>query len=269
MFNLFRMDLRRLVRTRSFYIILVVTAALIMMLVALVATVADPEKIDSLQSSGMVVTTGSDEEISAEIHSMTQLDFAHECLSSGFLLMIICIGVTLFVHGDFSSGTIKNICFAHPQRWEYILSKILLTGVYSGIVMILGVLVSLAGPILFGLRLPASPVGSILQYAFWLWLPYWGFGLMGLALVLLTRSSTLSIIMATLSGCGLIGIFLQYLCQRLGWPDLERYLLSSVATTQCMPMLGAEEMTMILACVAGWGALYIAGSLVMIEKRDI
>ena len=269
MFNLLRMDIRRLFRTRSFYITLAITAALIVMVVSLVSTVSDPEKMDELQSSGMVVTTGSDEEIIAEIRSMTQLDFIYECLGNGFLLMTSCIGATLFANGDFSSGYIKNICFARPRRREYVFSKILLTGIYSAIVIALGFFVSLVCPIFFGLHLTASPIGSLLRYVFWQWLPCWGFGLMGLALVLLTRNSTLSIIMATIFGCGFASFLLQYLCQEFSWPDLSQYLLSSVATSQCVPMLGSEQMTMILACVAGWGAVYVAGSLIMIEKRDI
>ena len=200
---------------------------------------------------------------------MTQLSFIHECLGSGFLLMMTCIGVTLFVNGDFSSGYVKNICFARPCRREYVTSKVLLAGVYSAAVVILGVLISLVCPILLGLHLMSSPMGSVLQYVFWLWLPHWAFGLMGLALVLLTRSSTLGIILAVVSGGGLVAALLQNLCQRFGWPNLSQYLLSMVAGYQCVPMLGASQMTIILACAAGWGLLYAVGSLIAMEKRDI
>ena len=200
---------------------------------------------------------------------MTQLEFASECLESGFLLVMIGIGMTLFVHGDFSSGYIKNICFARPRRWEYVLSKILTAGVYSGILTILSVLFSLVFPFLFGLHPEANPVGSILQYAFWMWLPNWAFGLMGLGLVLLTRSSTLGIIMAILSGGGAVAVLLQSLCLQLGWPNLAQYMLSMVVNYQCVPMLGAKQMVMILACAAGWGLVYTAGSLLTMEKRDI
>ena len=269
MFNLLRMDLRRLFRTRSFYIVLAVTAGFLVLMVAMVAAVTDPEKLDALQSTGMVVVEGDDRQMAEEIRSMTQLSFIHECLGSGFLLMMTCIGVTLFVNGDFSSGYVKNICFARPRRREYVTSKVLLAGVYSAAVVILGVLISLVSPVLLGLHLMSSPMGSVLQYVFWLWLPHWAFGLMGLALVLLTRSSTLGIILAVVSGGGLVAALLQNLCQRFGWPNLSQYLLSMVAGYQCVPMLGASQMTMILACAAGWGLLYAVGSLIAMEKRDI
>ncbi len=269
MFNLLKMDLRRLFRSRSFYIILGVTAALITLMVGTISAVSVQENLDALQDTGMVVTDGSSEDLQEHLRGMTRLDFAHECLGSGFLLLLTGIGVTLFVHSDFSSGYIKNICFARPRRWEYVLSKLLLTGVYSGIVTVLGILLSLASPLLFGIRLDASPIAEILRYAFWLWLPSWAFGLMGLGLVLLTRGSTLGIILAVVSGGGLTAAILQNLCQRFGWPDLWQYLLSSVVQTQCVPIPDGGQIAMILCCSAGWALVYAAGSLITMEKRDI
>ena len=269
MFNLLRMDLRRLFRSRSFYIILAVTAALIVLLVGMVSAVADPEKLDALEDSGVVVTGGTSEDMRQELLGMTQLDFVHECLGSGFLLMIACIGVTLFVYSDFSSGFIKNLCFARPRRWEYVLSKLLAAGVYSGILTVLGVAASLLCAFFFRISPEASHVGDILQYTFWLWLLHWAFALMGLGLVLLTRGSTIGIVLSVLSGGGLTAALLSNLCQRFGWPDLAQYLLSSVVSRQCVPLLGASQMTMILACCVGWAVLYTLGSLLVMEKRDI
>ena len=269
MFNLFRMDLRRLFKTRSFYIILAVTAAFLVMMVAMLSAVTSPEKLDALQSTGVVVTVGDNSEMIEELRSMSQLEFLCECLGSGFLLMLACIGVTLFVNGDFSSGCIKNICFARPRRWEYVLSKIFIAGFYSAVITILGVLVSLVCPILTGLRLETSSFAEILQYVFWMWLPTWAFSLLGLTLVLLTRSSTLGVIMAVIAGGGLVAALLQNLCQRFGWPNLAQYLLSMVVGTQCVPMPNMEQINMILGCSICWAVLYGIGSLILMENRDI
>ena len=269
MFNLLKMDLRRLFRSRSFYIMLCVTAALLLTMVATISAVTDPEKLDALKNTGVVVTGGSSEDMQEELRGMTRLDFVHECLGSGFLLLLTGIGVTLFVYSDFSSGFIKNLCFARPRRWEYVLSKVLLAGAYSGVLTVLGVLASLVSAILFGFRLEASPIGDILRYAFWMWLPNWAFGLMGLGLVLLTRGSTLGIILAVVSGGGLTAAILQSVCHRFGWPDLAQYLLSAVAAYQCVPAPDGSQMAMILGCSIGWAALYAAGSVLAMEKQDI
>lgn len=269
MFNLLRMDLRRLFHSRSFYIVLAVTAALLVMTVAMVSAVIDQEKLDALQSTGMVVTGGDSEDMLEYLRGMNRLGFLHECLGSGFLLALACIGVTLFVNGDFSSGCVKNICFARPRRWEYVLSKIFIAGLYSAVVTILGVLVSLVCPALMGLRLEPSSFAEIIQYAFWMWLPTWAFSLLGLALVLLTRSSTLGVIMAVAAGGGLTAALLQSLCQAFGWPNLAQYLLNMVVHFQCAPMPDGSQIAMILGCFIGWGALYAAGSFLAMEKRDI
>ena len=269
MFNLLKMDLRRLFRTRSFYIMLCVTAALLLTMVATISAVTDPEKLDALKNTGVVVTGGSSEDMQEELRGMSQLDFVHECLGSGFLLLLTGIGVTLFVYSDFSSGFIKNLCFARPRRWEYVLSKVLVAGVYSAALTLLGVLLTLVCPVFLGIRLETSPIGGILQYTFWMWLPNWAFGLLGLALVTLTRSSTLGIVMAIVAGGGLTANLLQMLCQRFDWPNLAQYLLSAVAAYQCVPALDGIQMAMILGCSIGWAALYAAGSLIAMEKRDI
>lgn len=268
MSNLFRMDLRRLFRTRSFYIVLAVTAALLFLVTLLAATMADSTFLDAMQSQGAEISE-YDRQMGEEIHHMTQLEFVDECIGSGSLLVMVGLGMTLFVQTDFSSGFIKNTCFARPRRWEYVLAKLLTAGVYSALVVAAGVLVSLVFPLLFGLRPAASPILHILEYAFWTWLPCWAFSLMGLSLVTLTRSSVLGIVMAVLAGGGVTVQLLALLCQAFHWPDLWQYLLSNVARTQCVPTPSVNQMVIILACAAGWGLAYTAGSLVLMERRDI
>lgn len=268
MFNLFHMDIRRLFRSRNFYIMLGITAVLLLLLLFLVATISDPKVMDAMQSNGAEIDE-TDRALSDEIRSMSHLDITHECLSSGFLLVITGIGMTIFTNSDFSSGYIKNICFVQPRRRNYVLSKALLAGVYSGIVTVTGILASLVFPLLLGMRPAASPILSILQYAFWMWLPNWAFGLMALALVALTRSSVLGITLTVLAGGGVVAQMFGLLCRVLRWPELGQYLVSSVFRTQCVPMLGAQQMGMILACTLGWAAVYGLGSLLMMEKRDI
>ena len=142
MFNMLRMDLRRLFKTRSFHIILGVTAGLILMVALLTAVVSDPETLDDMSARGAEIDE-IDRRMSEEIRNMTQLDLAYETLGSGFLLIITGIGVTLFVSGDFTSGFVKNICCVKPRRADYVLSKALAAGVYSGIITLLGTLLIL------------------------------------------------------------------------------------------------------------------------------
>ena len=108
MFNMLRTDLRRLFKSRSFSIILGVTAVLLMMVTVMAYAIADPETMDAMEAQGAEIIE-SDRMMSEYIQNMSQLDFTHETLGSGFLLVMTGIGMTLFVNGDFSSGFIKNI----------------------------------------------------------------------------------------------------------------------------------------------------------------
>lgn len=267
MFNLLYMDCRRLFRSRGLYILLGVTVGLLFVLNLLVAGVSDPAFLEAMQQQGAEIDE-IDRQMAREIRSMSQLTFAQECLGSGFLLIMSGIGMTLFASSDFSSGYIKNICFARPCRRNYVFSKALLAGIYSGILTVVGVLTALGSPFLLGLHLKADSLLHIAQYMFWMWLPHWAFALMALALVVLTGNTTMGIILAVLSGGGVTAALLQPLCQLLHWPPLEQYLLSSMER-QCIPLLDAQKMGMILACAAGWSAVYLAGSLLAMKKRDI
>ncbi len=268
MLNMLCMDLRRLFRSRSFKIILLVTAVLILMVSMMVAIVSDPETLDDMSTQGAEIDE-IDRQMSEEIRSMPQLDLAHETLGGGFLLIITGIGVTIFVNSDFSSGFIKNTCCAQPRRIHYVLAKSLAAGVYSGIITLLGVALILIAPYLFGMHPLPNSIPDILQYLFWMWLPHWAFALMALALVLLTRSSTLGIILSLVAGGGLTAVLLGTLGKLLHWPPLERYLLASIVKGVYIPQSGITQAGVILACTIVWMVIYGLAGLLAMEKRDI
>ena len=268
MFNMLRMDLRRLFKTRSFYIILGVTAGLILMVALLTAVVSDPETLDDMSARGAEIDE-IDRRMSEEIRNMTQLDLAYETLGSGFLLIITGIGVTLFVSGDFTSGFVKNICCVKPRRADYVLSKALAAGVYSGIITLLGTLLILLAPYLYGMRPVPNTALEILRYLFWMWLPHWAFALMALALVLLTRSTTLGIILSLVAGGGLTAALVGMLGRLLRWPPFEQYFLAAVVKGLYTPQSGITQTGVILACTMAWAVLYGVGGLLSMEKRDI
>lgn len=268
MFNLLRMDLRRLFKSRSFKIILLITAVLILMVSLMTAMVTDPETLDGFGVSGAELDE-IDRQISEEIRNMTQLDLAHETLGGGFLLIMVGIGAALFVSGDFSSGFVKNICCVRPRRSDYVFAKTLTAGIYSGIVTLLGVTLILVAPYLYGMHPAPSPISGILQYLFWMWLPHWTFALMTISLVLLTRSATWSIILSLVAGGGLTAVLVGTMGRLLRWPPVEQYFLASVVKGAYVPQAGIVRTDFILACTIAWAAVYGAGCLLAMEKQDI
>ena len=268
MFNMLRMDLRRLFKTRSFYIVLGVTAVLLIMVTVMACAIADPDMMDAMEAQGAEITE-SDRMMSEYIHNMSQLDFMHETLGGGFLLVMIGIGMTLFVNDDFSNGFIKNICCINPRRRDYVLSKIILAGIYSGIITVLSVLMMLLFPLLIHMYPVPDSIPQILRYVLWIWLPHWDFALMALALALLTRSTALGIILSLVAGSGLTAALVGMLGKLLRWPHFEQYFLSAVVKCVYTPESGIAPITIILACTIAWTAVYGIGSLLAMVKRDI
>ncbi|MEY8388751.1 hypothetical protein AALC17_15960 [Oscillospiraceae bacterium 38-13] len=268
MFNMLRMDLRRLFKSRSFYVILGITAVLLILVTVMAHAIADPETMDAMEEQGAEITE-SDRMMSEYIQNMSQLEFMHEALGSGFLLVMTGIGMTLFVNSDFSNGFIKNICCAMPRRRDYVFAKILLAGIYSGIITVLSVLLMLLSPVLVHMYPVPDSISQILRYVLWMWLPHWAFALMTLVLVLLTRSTTLGIILSLVSGSGLTVALVGMLGKLLRWPPFEQCFLAAVVKGVYIPESGIAPIRIILACTIAWAAVYGIGSLSSMEKRDI
>ena len=268
MFNMLCMDLRRLFKSRSLYAVLGIAAVLLMLTTVMARSLSDPETLSAMAEQGAEVDE-SDRMMGEYLRSMPPLELMHEALGSGFLLVMTGIGMTLFVNSDFSNGFIKNTCCIRPRRRDYVFAKVLLAGVYSGIVTALSVLLMLLVPLLIHMYpAPDAPL-EILRYALWMWPPHWTFALMALALVLLTRSSTLGIILSLVAGSGLSAVLLGTLGSLLRLPPFERYFLAVVVRGMYTPESGITSIGSILACTAAWAVVYGAGSLISMKKRDI
>ena len=267
MFNLLRMDLRRLFKSRSFYITLCVMAVMIVLVNLMAVTMSDPEFLDAMEAGGAEISE-YDRQEGELIRNFSQLQLAYECFSNGFLLLVTGVAVTVFVSQDFTSGFIKNIETVQPGRQKYVLEKGLIIGLYSGILTVLAIGLVLLSPIFMGFTPRPDPVLDILQYTFLLWLPNWAFGVMALFMVLLTRNSTLGILMSLASGLGLTAAVSQILPHLLHLPYPSPYFLSSVVR-ELLPQPFSSQIWMVVLCSAGWGLAYLAGSLLAMEKRDI
>ena len=127
----------------------------------------------------------------------------------------------------------------------------------------------LLSPVLIHMYPVPDSISQILRYVLWMWLPHWAFALMALALVLLTRSTTLGIILSLVAGGGLTAVLAGTLGKLLRWPPLEQFFLSSVVKGVYAPQNGITQGWMILACTLTWAAIYGIGSLLSMEKRDI
>ena len=95
------------------------------------------------------------------------------------------------------------------------------------------------------------------------------FSLMAVALVLLTRNTTLGIILSLVAGSGLTAALVGTLGRLLRWPPLEQYFLAAVVKGVHMPESGLAPIGTVLACTIAWAAVYGIGSLLSMAKQDL
>ena len=170
MFNLLCMDLHRLFKTRSFFMTLGVMAALIVLVNLMAVTMSDPEFLDAMEAGGAEISQ-YDRQEGELIRGMSQLQLAYEVFSSGFLLLVTGIGLSVFFGQDYTCGFVKNIWSAQPVRWLCVLEKAAFAGLYSALLTALAVALALLSPACMGFSARPDPLPDILLYAFLLWLP--------------------------------------------------------------------------------------------------
>ena len=108
----------------TIYIILGVTAALIVSLVLMVAGISDPEVIDAMAAQGAEIDL-EDQQTLKYIKSMDQLAFVHETLGSGFLLVIAHDDIVDQCFDRVKQVLIGNIA-ANPDCGEHALDLLMI-----------------------------------------------------------------------------------------------------------------------------------------------
>lgn len=178
MFNMFRADLRRLLRARSLYVSLVILVVIVVATGAsvLFVTSQDPAAVGRIvekhteQDAGMMIgmaaaaSGGYDQAMlrlrrAMDVAKLVQAPF----VGGGFVHVLLAIIVALFAARDYASGYLKNLLtLPHlKSRWFFVklpIGMIAALILYGGILLAaLGATIMLGNPI-------AAPWGQLLAY---------------------------------------------------------------------------------------------------------
>ena len=128
MFEIFRMDIRRMYKDKKFYSILI----FIFVAVLLFRLICAPSAVPFLN----MLTGDVESNLSSigELARMPQLEFLQTIMHSGFLSLLCCVYMGLFVCADFECGFYKHIFSIHAKESHYIMSKLMLSAILSLIV---------------------------------------------------------------------------------------------------------------------------------------
>ena len=190
--DLIRMDLRRTFRTQPFYWLMLCAATMVM--VVFMTGVTGDATLSGLLGA-------------AEAGSF---DPMMSMMGISIVPLFAMIAFVLNIGGDFSTGFAKNIFTFHSNKWEYILSKIVLGTVIST----LYILFYMAGFLI---------VGKVMGLA-------WGTLSAGNAVLFILQKILLTIPLSSMV------LFVMILLRNRGWGIVTAIVISMGAITMCMSM---------------------------------
>lgn len=198
MFELLRMDIRRMARAKMLYISLASLVAGVLITAAVLRTIVDPSA--GLQSA---------DKAAMEILGLTDVQALCSTIYSGsFFFLALYMVAALFVCSDYSSGFAKNIFTVHADRWKYYVSKL----VCSAIVCAFLILGTFAGFKLInfamGFQYAPSPSDYLLFLAANL-LVGAAFSAQAIFVAVATRSSGAGVGLAIVAGSGMVVVMLE------------------------------------------------------------
>lgn len=252
MLNLVKMDLRRLFRTPLFY-------ALLLGLGVMLGTFA------------MTGIMGENQSIGALIGPISSGGDMMSTMGMSMVLIFGGIYVVSIIGGDFSTGFIKNILTVHADKREYIFSKLIVSTVSSGLMILFYVvLMGVLGGIQ-GLPLGVPSAGGLLLFLAGKLLLAIALNALLIGFQLTFRSLPISILASFMFGMGGATMMLSSLAGTLNMPILRTISTFTIAGSSGMGLLTASAGSTlhIFLCAAAWLVFSLICCCIFMKKKDV
>ncbi len=268
MFNLLRMDLYRMKRSKSVYVSFAILVAVTILCFWMLWIVGTSQGQAYAFRSGMNLTVTPGEEI-PQLEDYDSLTLFREVdMDGGTYSIIIGILTAIFVCLDFNSGFMKNIMALHPDRWKYIAAKMMSVGILNIVLLTLHFLFCCLMNSAWGPLVPFAGLKDILPYMASAWVNTTAFSAMIILVCMLTRSTAAGVMAALLLGSGVIHTLLYQLTSLFGltgWYEYTLYYNTSYIPASFTSLADWKGTGIALVYLA----LYSALSMLALTKRDI
>lgn len=257
MLNLIRMNLYRMMKTKSLYILLLCAVSFCLLSCYMdridyidiqspetgsIEETTDKEEMTDKDEATTGITIEKAEEVDPESGSFgiavqtpdktdgkkpVFLEYFHAYLASGFMLLFLIIGCALYVNGESKCGYIKNIAGQTRHKSYIYISKIITMAIYTaffmlfyGLVHYIGLKLFLPYHFAFGKEYLSQSVKLFLVT----FLLHTAFLSAIALLVTLFRSTSVGITVGLLANFGFLSLFLPYL-EKLFHVKIQKYLI--------------------------------------------
>lgn len=265
MFNLLRMDLYRLKRSKSVYICLGFLFLMAFLGYWIVWMGMTPQGREAATNMGIIIT-----EIDAGVPEQydTITIFREVGMDGGTYNIILGIVTALFVCLDFGSGFMKNIMSLHRERWKYIGSKLLTVGILNFSYLILQYGFTLLLNLYFDQVASPAAFADVLYYLSNAWLLSTAFAALIILICVLTRNAAAGILSAIVLGSGLLVTALSYITGLFGmngWMEYTLYYLITYGPSGYTGIWDLKGVATGLAFLTTYSFL----AMVSLTRRDI
>lgn len=267
MVNLIRMDLKRLQKSKSTYVITGVILFMLLLNFVAVYVALNPDIQAWMDANGiMFKVTGIE-----ELKSLSLLNFFHIAFTQNFYLLIIGISVILFHCHEVESGFIKNVLSVHVNKAYYIFSKIIVRSIYTFLLLCASFIEFAILNSVVGTFFIMDSVSELLIYFALLW--FIGIAVISMftALSVWLKSKTGGIAIAIVYATGLWIMIVTTILSILGCSDLLNYtLLFQVnGLFAFMSQYDIYSVFKLLLLVGSFIVIYTALGIYGLKRKDI
>lgn len=270
MFNLLRMDLRRLLRSKGLYICLGILSVIAIVSYFLIYIFANPNLLAyAIENDWAMVREMSVDMLKEEFGNMSLNALYHSNnISGGILVTTTAIVLTLFVGIDFKGGFIKNILSSHENKWDYILSKTITMGILNLVNILVTYLIYVMLNAVSGNYYIYNSAMDILLYILTTWMICNGLSALILLICIVTRSEGAGIGASIVICSGLVVVVLNSLLSLFDLNGLIQYTLFGNLIAIPSTFSGLEDYYGLLIGVI-FTIIYVVFSKVVLTKKDI
>lgn len=278
MLNLIKMDLYRLLRSTSTYVMVILAASIATFTIYMTYYEINMEKEDSPLSTENADTESDNITLGIFVDTDPQwmngdIDYSEMLgaqLQSGLLLILVSVFATLFVAAEIRNGFIKNIAGQFRNRGIMVTAKLVALAVQVLILLVTFALFVLFSSLIFwGNRIVLTSIPELLQLAGLQYLLHFAFACLIIFLCLLSNSPALSMTVGILLCSGLGGLFYGLIDRMTGDSfHIEDYMLE---TNISSVGAGVPSDVAVHAVFIGIGYILVTMilSMLTVQKRDI
>lgn len=280
MLNMIRMELYRMFKSKSMYIIWAVMVFMVVVTaVDMKAYMNDLQRQEAYEATeeaqensapniGMTVVVPADTEEEADVFS-----FLYGNIQGKFIALLIVIFVVIYSMADINSGYIKNIAGQVAKRQNLVIAKVIT--IFTYVIMTMGLFVAvqlLSNLIVFG-YVEMGPAKELLLYMGTQILLHFALALVCMTMAILTRSSLLSMIIAVCLCMNLQVLLYGLLDKLIEKAGVENFMMLKHTLTGKIAMLPMgikvdDAIQAVTVAVVFGGVAMALGSWVF-KKRDI